>query len=164
MKNQVLSIEQMQRLKELGVDTSKASMACLFQDGESNIYDWDEVVEECSEFGDCFQYFVKNDEGNHNKVYMSLLDAEGGNYDHSYREDCAVFTLQDVIDLLPKSILINSVKHWICVSPNCLLTEFQIMYVDGDYCHAVMKQDKSLLQAAYNMLVWVAENGYLTSK
>lgn len=26
MKNQVLSIEQMQKLKELGVDTSKASM------------------------------------------------------------------------------------------------------------------------------------------
>ena len=30
MKNQVLSIEQMQRLKELGVDTSKASMCIQY--------------------------------------------------------------------------------------------------------------------------------------
>lgn len=164
MKKQVLSIEQMRKLKELGVDTSQASMVCLFQDDESNIYDWDEVVEECSEFGDCFHHFVKDDEGNHNRVYMYLLDAEGGDYDHSYREDCTVFTLQDIIELLPKSILKNNVKHWLYISPNCLLTEFQIMYVDGDYSYAVMKQHESSLNAAYEMLIWVAENGYLTSK
>lgn len=33
MKNQVLSIEQMQRLKELGVDTSKASCCWCAKNG-----------------------------------------------------------------------------------------------------------------------------------
>ena len=164
MKNQVLSIEQMQKLKDLGVDTTKASMVLLFQDDESNIYDWDEVVEECSEFGNCFRHFVKNDEGNHNIVYMSLLDAEDGTYDHSYREDCTTFTLQDIIELMPKSILRKNAKYWLCISPNCLLTEFQVMYIDDSTSYTVMKQSKSLLQAVYDMLVWVAEKRYLKTK
>ena len=72
--------------------------------------------------------------------------------------------LQYLIELLPKSIIINSVKHWFCVSQNCLLTEFQVMYFDGDDSYAVIKQDKSLLQSAYNMLIWVIENGHLKTK
>ena len=79
-------------------------------------------------------------------------------------DDVAAFSLQDVIELLPKYIIINSVTHWICVSQNCLLTEFQIMYVDGNDSYSVIKQNKSLLQAAYEMLLWVIENGYLKTK
>ena len=165
MKNQVLSIEQMQRLKELGVDTSKASMVCLFQDDESNIYDWDEVVEECSEFGDCFQYFVKNDEGNRNMVYMSLLNAEGGNYDHSYREDCTVFTLQDIIELLPKKIRdfeLNWYMHNMIIRYDYYNSFDGIDVLNGSsfgFC-----DNNSLLESAYEMLIWVAENGYLKTK
>ncbi len=108
---EVLSIEQMNKLKELGVDTSKASVRV-------------------------------------------------GTMYFKYR----AFTLQDVIELLPKSIIINSVKHWFCVSQNCLLTEFQVMYFNGYDSYGVIKQNKSLLQAAYNMLIWVIENGYLKTK
>ena len=79
-------------------------------------------------------------------------------------DDIIAFGLQDLIELLPKYIIINSVTHWICVSQNCLLTEFQIMYVDGNDSYSVIKQNKSLLQAAYNMLLWVIENGYLKTK
>ena len=135
MENQVLSIEQMNQLKELGIDTSKASMCYISKYTSCDFDDGDEIVVVCNDF---------------NK--------------RLYNEFGPAFTLQDIIELLPKSILINSVKHWICVSPNCLLTEFQIMYVDGDDSYAVMKQDKSLLQAAYNMLIWVVENGYLKMK
>jgi hypothetical protein len=38
MKNQVLSIEQMQHLKELGVDTSKASCFWYFDDKEDYLF------------------------------------------------------------------------------------------------------------------------------
>ena len=79
-------------------------------------------------------------------------------------DDVAAFSLQDIIELLPKSIRINSVKHWFCVSQNCLLTEFQVMYFAGYDSYGVIKQNKSLLQAAYNMLIWVIENGYLKTK
>ena len=137
MKKQVLSIEQMRKLKELGVDTSKASMHFLYmptaESMMSGVYEVDDEPE----------------------VFVSQ---NGMNHEHP------TFTLQDIIELLPKSIRINSVKHWFCVSQNYLLTEFQVMYFAGYDPHCVMKQDKSLLQAAYNMIIWVAENGYLTSK
>ena len=87
-----------------------------------------------------------------------FVSQNGMNHEHP------TFTLQDIIELLPKSIIINSVKHWFCVSQNCLLTEFQVMYFDGHDSYGVIKQNKSLLQAAYNMLVWVIENGYLKTK
>ena len=131
----VLSIEQMNRLKELGVDTSKASMCYISKYTSCDFDDGDEIVVVCNDFN--------------KKLHNEFGPA---------------FTLQDIIEVLPKSILINSVKHWICVGPNCRLTEFQLMYVDGDDSYAVMKQDRSLLQAAYNMLIWVIENGHLKTK
>ena len=123
----VLSIEQMNQLKELGVDV-KPKGNCLMYTSDSSD-----------------NYYLKYGES-------------------TCEDDVVAFGLQDVIELLPKSIIINMVKHWICVSPNCLLTEFQIMYVDGDDSYAVMKQDKSLLQSAYQMLIWVIENGHLKTK
>ena len=120
----VLSIEQMNQLKELGVDV-KPKGNCLMYTSDSSD-----------------NYYLKYGES-------------------TCEDDVAAFSLQDLIGLLPKSILINSVIHWIKISPNCLLTEFQIMYVDGDDSYAVMRQDKSLLQAAYNMFLWVIEQGYL---
>ena len=79
-------------------------------------------------------------------------------------DDVAAFGLQDLIELLPKSIIINSLNHWFCVNQNCLLTEFQVMYFDGDDSYVIIKQNKSLLQASYEMLLWVIENGYLKTK
>ena len=166
MKNQVLSIEHMLKLKELGVDTSKASMVCLFQDDESNIYDWDEVVKDWSEFGDCFHHFVKDEEGNNNRLYMSLLDAEGGNYDHSYREDCTVFTLQDIIELLPKTFMDDINKFHLTISTVDGASIYIVGYVYDEYVSIDKKYfcNESIINAAYEMLVWVAENGYLKSK
>ena len=136
----VLSLEQMTKLKELGVDVSNASVRV----GQMVFYHGD------SYYGaDSYNVHLLKDD-----------DDDTSCFEEEYKS----FTLQDIIELLPKSILINSVKHWIFVSPNCLLTEYQIMYVDGDDSYAVMKQDKSLLQAAYNMLIWVIEKGYLKIK
>ena len=134
----------MHQLKELGVDVSNASMAIYdIYAGENKVYDiiaLNGAFHEEQEY-DRFGY------GIHSAVAFCKKP---------------VFTLQDIIELLPKSIIINSVKHWICVSPNCLLTEFQVMYVDGYGSYGVIKQNKSLLQAFYEMLLWVIENGYLT--
>ena len=74
MKNQVLSIEQMQKLKELGVDTSKASMHFLYMPTAksimSGVYEVDDEPE----------------------VFVSQ---NGMNHEHP------TFTLQDIIELLP---------------------------------------------------------------
>ena len=123
----VLSIEQMTKLKELGVDVTPKGTCLMYTSDSSD------------------DYYLKYGES-------------------TCEDDVAAFSLQDLIELLPKSIIINSVKHWFCVSQNCLLTEFQVMYFDGRDSYALIKQDKSLLQSAYNMLIWVIENGYLKTK
>ena len=133
----VLSIEQMTRLKQLGVDTSKASLHYVYLPTARSIFnETDELESEPTLFA----------------CNPDML------------EGYPTFALQDIIELLPKSIIINSVKHWFCVSQNCLLTEFQVMYFDGDDSYGVIKQNKSLLQAAYKMLIWVIENGHLKTK
>ena len=136
----VLTIEQMNKLKELGVDVSNASARVgqmLFYHGDS----WYGI--------DSYNLTLLNDD-----------DDDTSCFDEEYK----AFTLQDVIELLPKSIIINSLNHWFCVNQNCLLTEFQVMYVDGYGSYGVIKQNKSLLQAFYEMLIWVIENGYLKTK
>lgn len=136
----VLTIEQMNRLKELGVDVSNASVRV----GQMFFY-----------HGDSW-YGVDS--------YNVHLFKDDDDDTSCFEEEYKAFTLQDVIELLPKSIIVNSLNHWFCVSQNCLLTEFQIMYVDGNDSYSVIKQNKSLLQASYNMLLWVIENGYLKTK
>ena len=87
----VLSIEQMTRLKELGVDVTPKGTCLMYTSDSSD------------------NYYLKYGES-------------------TCEDDVVAFSLQDLIELLPKSIIINSVKHWFCVSQNCLLTEFQVMY------------------------------------
>lgn len=155
MSKQVLSIEQMQHLKELGVDTSKASMVLLYKDYEGNEMDWDEVQDELSHPEPM-------------EMFKELYDAETGNYDHSYRKYCGVFTLQDILDLLPKKIETKD---------SCIESVF-FLYVDFEYekiSYAVdvpyegtldyksfkFNDYPSLIDAAYEMLCWCIENGYI---
>lgn len=70
-------------------------------------------------------------------VYFKLLDAEMGDYNHSYREDCGVFTLQDVIDKLPKFITPMPSKQ---IRFSCFINIFGgIKYVNEDDVNDVLK-------------------------
>lgn len=150
MSKQVLSIEQMQHLKELGVDTSKASMVLLWKDDEGNEMDWDDVQDELSHPEPM-------------EMFKELYDAETGNYDHSYRKYCGVFTLQDILDLLPEEIyteeneLVTLNIHF----PNDGYWEFSYMGL-----HKCMEffLEENVIDAAYEMLCWVIDNGYLKVK
>lgn len=155
MKNQTLSVEQMIHLKELGINTSKASMVCIFTDDKGCVQDWYELIDLSPIF------FVG--------MKMCYYDANSSDYDHSYREDCGVFTLQDIIELLPKQVVIVGVEdgelgeraYWIRIEPN--VNGWQIYYTTTcDQCHcSEFVESESLLEAAYQMLCWCAENGYL---
>lgn len=130
MKNQTLSIEQMQHLQKIGVDTSNASMVLIATDNDGCILDWGEALE-------------------------YVLDAETGDYDHSYREDCGVFTLQDVLNKMPYKIDVYEMS----ISFN---GKWIIRYKhpkDNISLHFVM--NKSLIQAAYEILCWYMEKEYL---
>lgn len=133
----VLSIEQMTNLKELGVDTSKASLYYVYLPTARSIFnETDELESEPTLFA----------------CKPGLL------------EEYPTFALQDIIELLPKTIYNTLGKASLLIAPNCLNTEYQVMYVDDYGSYKVIHQGKYILDAAYNMLIWVIENNYLKTK
>lgn len=124
----VLTIEQMNQLKELGVDV-KPKCKCLMYTSDSSD-----------------DYYLKYGES-------------------TCEDDIKAFTLQDVIELLPKSITdyTGSVFSF-CIEYRCLFNRYTLWYISCDYDPIVEFCKDDLLQAAYEMLLWVIENGYLTAK
>ena len=132
----VLSIEQMTRLKELGVDTSKASLHYIYLPTARSIFnETDELESEPTLFA------CKTD----------MLDGY------------PTFALQDIIELLPKQLPQNDFGcNCILIAPNAGLNGYVVHYKnyeDGDIYKQIYSED--ILQAAYEMLIWVIENGYL---
>ena len=118
---QVLSIEQILYLKELGLDTSDGSM--------------------------CFEW---NQSDSDNMVVTSL-DADT-NYDHSRK----TYTLQDILDKLPCFIG----KEVLTIQK--LADSYTCLYMEP-YSRSIIKitESKELIDAAYEMLCWCIENGYV---
>ena len=116
MDKQVLSIEQMQELEKLGIDTTKASMCW-------NTYD---------------SFLIANN--------SDLKNA----FNYSDDDWVPTFTLQDILEMLPKMIhnefleLIISVEYYICRYKN-------VCNLGGD----------NPLEAAFNMLIWCKQNNYI---
>lgn len=118
---QVLSVEQMLHLKELGLDTSDGSM--------------------------CFEW----NESDSDNMVVTSPDADT-NYDY-YHE---TYTLQDILNKLPcfigNQVLI--IKKFVD-SYTCLYME--------PYTRSIIKitESKEPIDAAYEMLCWCIENGYV---
>jgi len=129
MKNQVLSIEQMQKLKELGVDINKASMCYISKYPSCDFDDGDSIVVVSKDF---------------NK--------------RLYNEFGPAFTLQDIIELLPYTFDNFYLKIYRGINM------YYFIYESINSEDDIIEKGNTPLLAAYNMLIWVAENGYLTSK
>ena len=144
MKNQVLSIEQMRKLKELGVNTSKASMAVY------NIYAGEQKEYDILAANGAFAEKQEHDRfgyGIHNVVSFDKKP---------------VFTLQDIIELLTDGVedvvvSVNNEEYYI----KCW--EFK-HYEENELKKIHFENIKQILNACYEMLVWVAENEYLKTK
>ena len=119
----VLSIEQMTRLKELGVDTSKASLHYVYLPTARSIFnETDELESEPTLFA----------------CNPDML------------EGYPTFALQDVIELLP----IENID----IRRNCH-EKWVISYKDE-----ITFKSEFMIDAAYEMLIWVIENNYLKTK
>lgn len=118
---QVLSIEQLLHLKDLGLDTSDGSM--------------------------CFEW---NESDSDNMVVVSL-DADT-NYDYSRK----TYTLQDILDK-PPCFIGNQV-----LTIQKLADSYTCLYMEP-YSRSIIKitESKELIDAAYDMLCWCIENGYV---
>lgn len=123
---QVLSIEQMKHLQELGLDASDASMC------------WHD---------ECYPNISGDMKYNYGRCYLKLGNLIG----------CfPTYTLQDIIQKLPPSINICMLH----IYPAADLWYF--VYMDS-YTRTILstKYSPDIMNAAYQMLCWVIENGHL---
>lgn len=118
---QVLSIEQLLHLKDLGLDTSDGSM--------------------------CFEW----NESDPDIMIVTSQDADT-NYDYSRK----TYTLQDILDKLP-CFIGNEV-----LTMQKLADSYTCLYMEP-YSRSIIKitESKELIDAAYDMLCWCIENGYV---
>jgi len=137
MRNQVLSIEQMQKLKELGVDINKASMCYISKYPSCDFDDGDSIVVVSKDF---------------NK--------------RLYNEFGPAFTLQDIIELLPKTFMDDINKFHLTISTVYGASIYIVGYVYDEDVSIDKKYfcNESIINAAYDMLIWIIENGYLKTK
>lgn len=136
MKQIALTIEQMQTLKGLGVDTSKASAYYIYLPTSNAVIDnTDEINETPTSFW------------RHNPLSKSEIPA---------------FTLQDILEILPTTIvagtwsydLTSDLKNHIAY-----LLNDELFSDEDEFLHT--ETGENLLDIAYRMLVWVIQNGYL---
>lgn len=129
---QVLSIEQMKHLQELGFDTGNASMHWQYlPTADAIINGTDEIEEE------------------------PCLFVSQPNMKHEY----PAYTLQDILDKLPKRIETEDYEFelYIYYHENGV----SVFYDDGDITQLAFFSKPTLLESAYEMLCWCIENGYV---
>ena len=132
MKDQVLSIKQMQHLKELGIDASKAKLY------------WAKQVNS-----------AKCNDSIDGKPFISLCKSQM-TYGFVRFEVTPTFTLQDMIELMPNNVKCEGKSYYLSIDKKF------IGYIDDmDVEDCVLESDGNILENAYNVLVWLAENKYI---
>jgi len=121
----VLSIEQMNQLKELGVDVKPKGMCLMYTSDSSD------------------NYYLKYGES-------------------TCEDDVAAFSLQDLIELLPGKLIYEESNLYLTFEN--IDNEYGFCYVACDFEVRIYFNNKDILQAAYEMLIWVIENNYLKTK
>ena len=129
---QVLSIEQMKHLKELGLDTSDASMVLIATDDDGCGLLWEDA-----------EKAIKHHWYN---VHFNLYYVDTSSYDHSLKEECGVFTLQDIIGKLPRHINDFGTKNKLHIEPT-FAGPWCISYQIGICEPFVFKLSKNILDA-----------------
>lgn len=138
----VLTIEQSKHLQELGLDMSDSAMAWIEvqgQDKQDSTISRVELVE------------------------PNFAEAVRNTFGYSNIKVTPTYTLQEILDKLPKMIT-KSYQDMI-----------HYLFLTIDWNTKIIKYNDStlwskhywcdnLLEASYNMLCWVIENGYLKTK
>mgnify|MGYP000587312893 FL=1 len=132
MTNQVLSIDQMQRLKELSVDTSKSNIYWVRRSHGSRIND--------------------SSKGN----WFLSLQKEFMGVGFTAYEVIPTFTLQDIISMLPDSIDNNMLT--IRKNANVVSVSYENLYTRSILS---ISQEDSLIKSSYEMLVWCLSYGII---
>lgn len=126
---QVLLVEQMTHLQELGLDTSDGSMC------------W------------CYALSYKNAKWEL-EIYEDVIDQKR---DSNFWETLPTYTLQDILDKLPPVI---KKYYWLAIRVSAHKGMWYVEY-NGRGCTLSYFYSENLIDAAYEMLCWCIENGYI---
>lgn len=142
---QVLDVQQMQHLQELGLDTSNASM--LYCD----LYDEEYILVESKHRFDKEENAILLEGVRNSVIYCKKVTP--------------AYTLQDVLDALPKYYHIANIG-WTKLSIRVHTTkEWEIGYVYTDelskYVYGCRILSKELIDAAYELFCWCVEWGFV---
>ena len=149
MTKQVLDVQQMQHLQELGLDTSNASLCYYKQEGwEANYF----IALACD---------VKE------KVGLSYYYDSFGNKEYILNEVIPAYSLQDVLDALPASIKHKDFRYYLVYNKSEGFIGYYRVDFDGNNRYARYEEfyngidGLSVIDAAYSMLCWTIEQGYV---
>lgn len=143
MSKQVLDISQMQHLEELGVDTSKANFYWHRTKSLNNYNDWDEW-----------------------KLHYGVLRLARG-FTTINCQYVRTFTLQDILDLLPNLIQSQDEENNYWLEFGTAMEDEEWWYIRYMSVYGVKlnyEEHVHLIEAAYEMLCWVIDNGYVDTK
>lgn len=143
MSKQVLSIEQMKHLKELGVNDGKANFYWHRTKSLNNYEGWDEW-----------------------KLHYGVLRLARG-FTVINCEYVRTFTLQDILDLLPNLIESQDEGNNYWLEFGTAMEDEEWWYIRYMSVYGVKlnyEEHVHLIEAAYEMLCWVIDNGYLKVK
>lgn len=132
MRNKVLSVDQMQFLKKLGVDISKANIYWARRSHGSGIND--------------------SSKGN----WFLSLQKEFMGVGFTAYEVVPTFTLQDIISMLPDSIDNNMLT--IRKNANVVSVSYENTYTRSILS---LFEKEDIIETTYEMLVWCVKNGYV---
>ena len=94
--------------------------------------------------GECLMYTSDSSENYYLKYGESTCD-----------DDIKAFSLQDLIELLPYTFNNNYLRIYRSISIYYFI--YENMNLEDD----ILEKGRNPLEAAYNMLIWVIENGHL---
>lgn len=140
MSKQVLDIQQMQHLEELGVDTSKANFYWHRTKSLNNYEGWDEW-----------------------KLHYGVLKLARG-FTTINCQYVRTFTLYDILDLLPKKLQHRYEDYELTLFYSHDSYDWKVQYLNENVSFMDYKSGEELIDAAYEMLCWCAENGYVDTK
>lgn len=163
ISDQVLTIEQMDNLKKLGVDTSNASMIYLTYKDTTDNWIFDD-----KEFGGHFEI----DESSEPITTLEIKSNNtvlGSSFSNCSTYTCCkvnpTFTLYDMLSIIPKNI--NEYKLEITLS-EVLFICYKIDKCDEvevlDNFSVAFSENSTILNDVYYMLCKLAKNGYLNNK
>lgn len=136
MKNQVLNIEQMKELEELGINISNASM-CWSKWNNAKEYNL------FAESKACRESFIQD------LIEHNCVDEENAQrYAHN---TIPAFTLQDILEVLP--------RVWEIGAYNANRNTITV-FLDDETGQCHQEVSDSLLDAAFNMLKWCKRKNY----